>query len=476
MHLGSPHEDIEIAGLTADSRCVRPGYLFAAIPGTRLDGRRFIADALRAGAAAILAPPDISPESLERSVPVIHDPNPRRRLARMAALFYETQPSVIVAVTGTNGKTSVASFVRQIWTGLGIRAASLGTLGLVAPDFNRPGNLTTPDPVDLHRVLAELAHADTDHLAIEASSHGLAQNRLDGVVVEAAAFTNLTRDHLDYHGSMAAYREAKLRLFSELVRDGGAAVVNAEIAEFPAIAEIASERGLRLLSYGFEKGDIRCRRAEPDPAGWTLDIILPNGDAQVRFPLPGRFQIANALAALGLVIACGADGAAATARLAGLQSVPGRLECVARLPSGGLVLVDYAHTPDALATVLAAVRPHAAGRLMVVFGCGGERDPGKRPEMGAVAAQLADSVIVTDDNPRGEDPATIRRAILAACPGAVEIPDRRDAIGVAVSELGEGDVLIIAGKGHETGQIVGDRILPFEDAAVVREFVHGGAS
>ena len=474
MKLETDQHDVDIAGLTADSRLIRPGYLFAAIPGTRLDGRDFIADAVAAGAAAVLAPRNVTPDALAPGVSLLRTDNPRRALARMASAFYGRQPETVAAVTGTNGKTSVADFTRQIWTKLGHRSASLGTLGLSGPGIAERGNLTTPDPVELHGKLAELADQGVDHLAVEASSHGLEQFRLDGIRIAAAAFTNLTRDHLDYHGSMEDYRAAKLRLFQELLPEGGAAVLNAESPEFIALQKIAESHGLRVLSYGIAKGDLHCGHATAQAEGWDLEIDAMGETFALTFPLPGAFQVDNALAALGLAIACGAVPKDAAPLLAELEGVNGRLETVARLPSGARVLVDYAHTPDALENVLKAVRPHTSGRLIVVFGCGGDGDAGKRPEMGAIAARLADSAIVTDDNPRTEDPAAIRSEILAACPGCTEVGDRRDAIGVAISKLRAGDVLVVAGKGHETGQIVGDQILPFEDAAVVREYIKGG--
>lgn len=467
--LGKVQPDVEITGLTADSRSVRPGFLFAALPGARLDGRRFIADAVSAGAAAVLAPPDVSREGV--AVPLILDANPRRRLAHMAAIFHRAQPETVAAVTGTNGKTSVAAFTHQLWTGLGFGAACLGTLGLIAPGERGGPSLTTPDPVALHRILAGLKQKRVDHLALEASSHGLAQHRLDGVRVRAAAFTNISRDHLDYHGTMAEYRAAKLRLFAELVEADGAAVINAESPEGTEVRRIARRRGLRVIRYGLERGDIRCRRAAPSAEGWDLDLDVLGERFSLHFPLPGAFQVTNALAALGLVVACGADIRRTAPLLAALEGVPGRMQRAARLASSAAVYVDYAHTPDALATVLEALRPHAAGRLVVLFGCGGDRDRGKRPEMGALAASLADRAIVTDDNPRSEDPAAIRREILAACPGADEIGDRRAAIEAAVADLAAGDLLVLAGKGHETGQVVGDRVLPFDDATAACEAV-----
>ncbi len=462
-------DDVKITGLTADSRKVRPGFLFAAIPGTKLDGRDYIDEAVRAGAAAVLAPPDVTQDRVTPGVSLITADNPRHSLARMAAAFYGKKPETIVAVTGTNGKTSVANFTRQIWTETGRKAASLGTLGLIGPGHGEGSNFTTPDAVALNCILHKLAQEGVQDVALEASSHGLCQFRLDGVPIQAAAFTNLTRDHLDYHGSMSEYRRAKMRLFRELLLPGGAIVVNAETPEYPALLELSREQGHELFSYGFAKGDIKCRAMEATEDGWSLILNILGTEHSVKFPLMGSFQVANALAALGLVIACGGEYAKVTAALEVLNGVPGRMETAARLPSGARIIVDYAHTPNALEAVLTAVRPHVANRLMLVFGCGGDRDRGKRPEMGLIAAQLADGVVVTDDNPRHENPDAIRKEISAACPGCVEVAGRYDAIRVAMSQLVEGDILVVAGKGHETGQILGNETIPFSDVEVVRD-------
>jgi UDP-N-acetylmuramoyl-L-alanyl-D-glutamate--2,6-diaminopimelate ligase len=459
-------QQVEITGLTADSRDVRPGMLFAALPGNRVDGRAFIDDALARGAAAVLADRSLAGRAL--GVPLILDENPRRRLALLAARWFERQPACVVAVTGTNGKTSVAGFTRQIWTALGFQAGSLGTLGLEAPGVQRPGNLTTPDPVRLHALLAEVAAAGIDHLALEASSHGLDQHRLDGVRLRAAAFTNLSRDHFDYHRSFAEYLAAKRRLFSELLPPEGVAVLNADQPEYASLADVCRDRGIGVLDFGRRADRLQLRAQVPDAEGQEIHVALDGREHRVRLGLVGGFQAANVLAALGLVVACGADPEAAIGTLAGLRGVRGRLERIAGHPAGAQVFVDYAHTPDALEQALAALRPHAAGRLIALFGCGGDRDRGKRAEMGRIAAARADRVFVTDDNPRSEEPAAIRRAILAACPGAVEIGDRRAAIRTAVAELTAGDVLLVAGKGHESGQTVGDQVLPFDDATEVR--------
>ena len=470
--------DLEIAGLTADSRSVRPGFLFAALPGTCMHGGGFAAQAADAGAVAILtdsaAALRLSPQQRDRIALVI-DANPARRLALLAARFCGRQPRIITAVTGTNGKTSVVHFTREIWTALGHPAASLGTLGLVTAAAHRPGALTTPDPVALHRDLAELTRQGIEHVAIEASSHGLHQFRLDGVTVAAAAYTNLTRDHLDYHRDMAHYRAAKERLFTAFLAAGGTAVLNSDSGEFERLTVLCREGGHSVLAYGTDPGaDLRLIAREPRAGGQILVLEIRGQRHELVLPLAGEFQAMNTLAALGLVIATGGPAAAATAALADLPAVAGRMQFVAEGPQGGAILVDYAHTPDALATVLAALRPHAHGRLVVLFGCGGDRDPGKRPLMGEVATRLADRVYVTDDNPRTEPAGAIRRAVLAAAPNAIEIGNRREAIATAIGELARGDLLVIAGKGHEAGQIIGTTTYPFDDAAVAREFARGG--
>jgi UDP-N-acetylmuramoyl-L-alanyl-D-glutamate--2,6-diaminopimelate ligase len=468
-------KDPEIVGLTADSRNVQPGFLFAALPGTKQDGRSFAADAIARGAVAVLtdepAALALPPRERER-VCIVGDPNPHRRLALMAARFHGRQPSTIAAVTGTNGKTSVVHFTREIWTALGHPAASLGTLGLVTAAEHRPGALTTPDPVALHRDLAGLTKHGIDHVAIEASSHGLHQFRLDGLSVAAAAFTNLTRDHLDYHGDMANYRAAKDRLFTALLMPGGSAVLNRDSAEFARLEGFCRAGSHPVIAYGADPAaDLRLVAREPRADSQFLVLDVFGRRHELVLPLAGEFQAMNALAALGLVIATGSPATAATAALTGLTGVPGRLQFVAgHQGCGGSIIVDYAHTPDALATVLTALRPHARSRLAVLFGCGGDRDAGKRPLMGEVAARLADRVYVTDDNPRTEPSAEIRRAILEAAPDAVEIGDRRAAIATAIAELAAGDLLVIAGKGHETGQIIGTETYPFDDAAIAREF------
>ena len=468
---------LELAGITADSRRVAPGFLFVALTGAHADGRAFIAEAVARGAAAVLAAPGtVWPEGVPTR-PLIADPAARRDLALLAARFAGPQPGTIAAVTGTNGKTSTVAFLRQIWAASGYRAASLGTLGVevgAATPATTPASLTTPDPVALAETLAALARDGIDHAAMEASSHGLDQCRLDGVRLAAAGFTNLTRDHLDYHGSLEAYRAAKLRLFDTLLPPGAPAIATAELDPdtLTALRAIAVARRLDLRTVG-EAGDtLRLIAAHPRPDGQDLIVARPDGVRRtIAFPLPGRFQADNALIAAALAEALGDTDA--LARLPALTGVRGRMELAARTAGAG-AYVDYAHTPDALARLLAALRPHTAGRLVLVFGAGGDRDRGKRPLMGAEAARGADLVFVTDDNPRTEDPAAIRAAILAACPGAIEIGDREAAIASGLNALRPGDVLVVAGKGHEPGQIVGDVTIPFDDAAVIRRLAGGG--
>jgi UDP-N-acetylmuramoyl-L-alanyl-D-glutamate--2,6-diaminopimelate ligase len=462
--------DIAIAGLTADSRAVAAGMVFAALPGARADGRAFIAEAVARGAAAVLAPAGTAWPDGVPARPLITSDDPRRALALMAAAFHGAQPRSVVAITGTNGKTSTADFLRQIWIAGGERAASLGTLGLVAEGFPPGPTLTTPDPVALHATLAALARAGFGAAAIEASSHGLEQRRLDGVVLAAAGFSNLTRDHLDYHGDMAAYRAAKLRLFDTLLPDGApaAACTGMEADTLAALREIARARRLRLLTVGEEGEAIRLHAARPLPDGLALAFTTFGERREIHLPLPGRFQADNALLAAALAIGAGAPAGRVLAALPGLVGVRGRMERAAVLANGATVYVDFAHTPDALERLLAALRPHTAGRLHVLFGAGGDRDPGKRPLMGAAAAAAADMVWVTDDNPRSEDAAAIRAAVLAGAPGAIDAGGREAAIAAALSDLRAGDVLAVAGKGHESGQEIAGVTHPFDDVAVVR--------
>ena len=459
--------EVEIAGLAADSRQVHPGYLFAAFAGSKASGADFITDAIRNGAVAVLAPPGAA--VVDESVYVLPDDNPRRRFALLAARFFDGQPETTVAVTGTNGKSSVADFTRQLWTQLRLSAASLGTLGLTAPGVAFEPGLTTPDTVTLHAQLKELADKGITHLAMEASSHGLSQYRLDGVRLKAAAFTNLTHEHLDYHGSEDAYFYAKLRLFGELLSPGSTAVLNADSNRFAEIENVCWARGIQVLSVGRKGTHIRLTSVAPSEAGQTLTVECGGHRYWIDFPLAGEFQAMNALLAAGLVIASGEEAARVLPLLEHMRGVPGRLELAGQTADGAGVYIDFAHTPDALETVLTALRPHVSGQLSVVFGCGGNRDAKKRPVMGEIASRLADRVIITDDNPRHEDAASIRAEILARAPGALEIGDRREAIRTAVAQLSPGDILVIAGKGHEKGQIVGDSVVPFSDMSEARQ-------
>ena len=454
---------LAISGLAADSRAVKPGFLFVAVPGTKQDGAAFIPQALAAGAVAVMAESASAPPA---GVALVQVSNVRRALALAAAKFFPRQPATIAAVTGTSGKTSVAAFTRQIWAALGHKAASIGTIGLVTPDAAIYGSLTTPDPVELHRTLDRIADAGITHLAIEASSHGLDQHRLDGVRVAIASFTNLSRDHLDYHPTLEAYLAAKLLLFERIVQPGGAAVIAADSAEAATVVAAARRRGLDVMTVGRTGEGIRLLDAAIDGFAQTLRLAHAGRTHTVRLPLVGGFQVENALVAAGQAIASGGEPAAVFGALERLEGAKGRLELVGRR-NGAPIFVDYAHKPDALAKAIEALRPYVKRRLVVVFGAGGDRDHGKRPLMGAIAAEKADRVIVTDDNPRGEEPAKIRAAILAAAPGAIEIGDRGEAIRRAVGELATGDVLLIAGKGHETGQIVGKQTLQFSDHAAV---------
>ncbi|HXW28658.1 MAG TPA: UDP-N-acetylmuramoyl-L-alanyl-D-glutamate--2,6-diaminopimelate ligase [Xanthobacteraceae bacterium] len=464
--------DVAIGGLAADSRAVTPGDLFVALRGTKADGLHFVADAVRSGAVAVMGE-EVPDPPLPAGVPFIAVDDARRALAHAAARFFPRQPDMIAAVTGTSGKTSVVAFVRQIWSQLGRPAASIGTLGLISPHGEVAGSLTTPDPIRLHRTLSELVGDGVSHLALEASSHGLDQRRLDGVRVRIGAFTNLTRDHLDYHPSLQAYLSAKLRLFETLIAADGGAVIDADTPHSDAFVRAAQARRLSLLTVGRAGADLRLLEARIDGLGQRLRLDHCGQNVTLRLPLVGHFQVENALLAAGIAIASGEDPRAVFAALEQLKGAKGRLELVGR-KNDATIFVDYAHKPDALAKALDALRAFASGRLVVVFGAGGDRDTGKRPIMGAIAAEKADRVIVTDDNPRSEDPAAIRAAILAAAPGAREIGDRGAAIAAAMAELEPGDALLIAGKGHESGQIVGDRVRPFTDHEAVAAALRNG--
>ncbi|RZM99233.1 UDP-N-acetylmuramoyl-L-alanyl-D-glutamate--2,6-diaminopimelate ligase [Bradyrhizobium genosp. SA-3] len=457
---------LDVSGLALDSRLVGPGDLFFALAGSKTDGARFIDAAVAAGAVAVVG--DHAPDGSR--VPFITVANPRRALALAAARFFPAQPATIAAVTGTSGKTSVAAFTRQIWERLGHASASIGTIGLVSPKRTVYGSLTTPDPIALHRQINEIARDGVTHLAFEASSHGLDQYRLDGVRVCAAGFTNLSRDHMDYHPTVAHYLAAKLRLFRELVAPDGAAVISADHDCSADVIDAAKARGLRVMAVGRNGGGagegIRLAGAEVEGFAQALALEHRGKRYAVRLPLVGEFQIENALVSAGLAIGTGSDAANVFASLEHLEGAKGRLERVGE-HNGAPIFVDYAHKPDALAKALQALRPYARRKLIVVFGAGGDRDAGKRPIMGEIAAENADGVIITDDNPRSEKPEAIRAAILAAAKGAREIGDRTAAIRAAIEDLQEGDALLIAGKGHETGQIVGGEVLPFSDHEAV---------
>jgi UDP-N-acetylmuramoyl-L-alanyl-D-glutamate--2,6-diaminopimelate ligase len=453
----------DFTGLASDSREVRPGYLFAALPGTKANGAEFMSDAVARGAVAVLGRPDVAAAAQALGVRFIADDNPRLGLARRAARFFGAQPRTVAAITGTKGKSSIVAFVREIWTALGKPAASLGTVGVVTPRGEIPLRHTTPDPIEVHRLLAQLKKEGIDHLALEASSHGLDQFRLDGVEIAACGFTNITRDHMDYHADFEHYLRAKLRLFSEVVRDRGIAVVNADAAHADRFVAAARARHLTVMTVG-EQGDaIRLLSREGGIDGQGLKVRHAGQEYVISLPLAGSFQASNALVAAGLVIGLGDSAARVFAALEHLRGAPGRLEKVAYAASGAPIYVDYAHTPDSLEQVLQAVRPHVTGKLHVIFGCGGDRDKGKRPLMGKAAADNADIVVVTDDNPRTEDAAVIRSEALAGAPRAREIGDRATAIRDGIAALKPGDMLIIAGKGHETGQIIGTEVRPFSD-------------
>lgn len=455
----------QVSGFAIDHRKVAPGTVFGAFRGSRFNGEDFIPAAIAAGASAIVTRPGVP---VEGAIAIYAD-EPRRRFALLAGAFFAPFPATTVAVTGTNGKTSTVELTRQLWRMAGHHAASIGTLGVTTAGESVTTGLTTPDVVTFLSNMAGLAREGVTHAAFEASSHGLDQYRTEGLPVRAAGFTNLSRDHLDYHGDMAAYLTAKLRLFSEVVDADGTAVVWQDDEASDRVIDLARARGLKLIGVGARGATLKLVERTAGRLGQTLTVSYDGREHQVALPLIGAYQAANALMAAGLVIATGGDGAQTIGNLARLQGVRGRLEraCISR--TGAPVYVDYAHTPDALAAAISALKPHAVGRLILVFGAGGDRDAGKRPEMGLIAEAMADRVIVTDDNPRSEDPAVIRAAILAKAPEATEIADRRTAIAAAIAEAGAEDIVLIAGKGHETGQCVGDLMLPFDDVEVARE-------
>lgn len=454
-----------ITGIAVDSREVKDGFLFAAMPGARVHGAEFIQYAVRMGAVAVLTDAEgaaLASDHLDGIAVVIADV-PREALSRAAALWFGGQPETMVAVTGTNGKTSVSTFVRQIWIEMDLPAVNLGTTG-VEGAWAAPLAHTTPEPITLHRTLAAAKAAGITHAAMEASSHGLDQRRLDGVLLKAAGFTNFTQDHLDYHHTFEAYFDAKAGLFARVLPEDGVAVINLDDPRGIDMAAIATARGQGVLSVGRDGGDLHLSAQRFDATGQDVRFTYLNKSYTARLPLIGGFQADNVMLAAGLVIACGAEPARVFETLPHLGTVRGRMQLAATRANGAAVFVDFAHTPDAVATALAAMRPHVMGKLIAIVGAGGDRDAGKRPLMGQAAAQNADVVFVTDDNPRSEDPATIRAAVMAGCPDATEVGDRAEAILRAVDALEPGDALLIAGKGHESGQIVGEDILPFDDA------------
>ncbi|MEM1237668.1 MAG: UDP-N-acetylmuramoyl-L-alanyl-D-glutamate--2,6-diaminopimelate ligase [Pseudomonadota bacterium] len=478
---GQGGENPTVSGLAVDSREVKPGFLFAALPGSNVHGAEFAQYALRQGASVILTDAEgarIAADPLkEHPATLAVTEDPRGALSAAAALWFGAQPKTMVAVTGTNGKTSVSSFTRQLWSVLGKEAVNLGTTG-VEGAYEIPLAHTTPEPITLHRALAEVQRHGVTHGAMEASSHGLEQRRLDGVLLSAAGFTNFTQDHLDYHKTFEAYFAAKARLFNEVVSEEGTAVINIDDPRGADMVDIAKERGLKVLTVGhYESADLQLTAQRFDGTGQDIRVTFGGASFTARLNLIGGFQAENVLVAAGLVIATGASVRDTFAAMTHLKTVRGRMEHAATRANGAAVFVDYAHTPDAVATALKAIRPHVLGRLIVVLGAGGDRDPLKRPLMGQAAAENADVVFVTDDNPRSEDPEIIRRAVMEGCPEATEVGDRAEAILRAVDALGPGDTLLIAGKGHETGQIVGDAVLPFDDveqASIAVAALEGG--
>jgi len=463
--LAGIESDSEVTGFAIDHRKVAPGTIFGAFRGTRFNGEDFIPDAVSAGAVAVVARPEVR---VDGSIHLSAE-EPRRAFAQFAARFFKPFPKTVVAVTGTNGKTSTVELTRQLWRMSGHHAASIGTLGVTTADDQVTTGLTTPDIVTFLANMAGLAREGVTHAAFEASSHGLAQYRTEGLPVRAAAFTNFSRDHLDYHRTMESYFQAKLRLFSEVVDGDGAAVVWADDPRSGEVIDLCRQRGLRTLTIGAQGKDLRLVSRTPTQLGQRLVIESEGKTRSVTLPLIGAYQAANCLTAAGLVIATGGKVDETFANLARVQPVRGRLERAVITRAGATVYVDYAHTPDALRSAIEALKPHGKGRLITVFGAGGDRDAGKRPEMGEVAALMSDLVIVTDDNPRSEDAASIRRDILAGAPRAREVAGRREAIAAAIVEGKGDDIILIAGKGHEQGQLVGDRVLPFDDVTVARE-------
>ena len=457
--------DSEVTGFAIDHRKVAPGSIFGAFKGAVFNGEDFVPQAVARGAVAVVA----RPEAAVERVPHLADPEPRRLFAELAAKFYAPYPKTVVAVTGTNGKTSTVEMTRQIWRMSGQRSASIGTLGVTTSDDQVKTGLTTPDIVTFLHNMAGLDRMGTTHVAYEASSHGLDQHRCEGVPLAAAAFTNFSRDHLDYHETMDAYFEAKMRLFEELLEPGRSAVIWTDDPKSEEVIDRCAARGHKVLTVGRSGETIRLVDQKPTPLGQSLLLEHEDRSLKLSLPLIGAYQASNVLVAAGLAIATGLSFDHAFSAMQRVAPVRGRLERAVISRTGVPVYIDYAHTPDALEAAIAALKPHVEGRLITVFGAGGDRDQGKRPEMGAVAVRMSDVVIVTDDNPRGEDAAAIRSAIMAGAPGATEVPDRREAIAEAIRIAQAGDIVLVAGKGHETGQIIGDRVLPFDDALVARE-------
>lgn len=467
-------ETLPINGITSDSRQARKGYLFAALPGSKSNGSEFIDDAILHGSEYILAPSDYAlPDTYKDKVTVILSKNTRQDFAKIAARFYKLQPKNIVAITGTSGKTSTASFVQQLWHLVGFEnCASLGTLGIRGPKMRIAGKLTTPDTQSLHAALADLSAAGIDYLAMEASSHGLDQYRLDGVNVQVAAFTNLSHDHLDYHPDMQSYFDAKSRLFSDILQQNGLAVLNADDEYFDQLKEICLKKEHSVFSFGYAGEDLKILNRVAKPTGQELKFIVKDKEYNITLPLVGDFQVMNALCAFALVMPYVEDLEKLVQSLSQLRGVPGRLQLIEGYAKGA-IYIDYAHKPAALETILKTLREHTSNNLVCVFGCGGNRDKGKRAMMGEIANRLADKIIVTDDNPRYEDAQAIRKEIMEAAPNAIEIADRQKAIENAVSNLNKGDVLVIAGKGHEEGQIIGEKVHPFNDAQIVQDIIKG---
>ncbi len=455
--------DAEVTGLTCDSREVKPGYVFAALPGTVTDGRKFIEGALEKGASAVL-----STGELDLPVPYLASDEPRLNYAIMAAKLYAGQPKTLVAMTGTNGKSSTVEFLRQIWAYAGHQAACFGTLGVQAPNGYRPLTHTTPDAVALHKTLSELTHEGVTHAAMEASSHGLDQYRLDAVKVTASGFTNLTQDHFDYHTDAEDYFMAKARLFTELTPVGAPVVINTNDEYGQRLVKMCEERGQKVMQVGWSGQDIRIDEVMPRAASQMVTLVANGQRHKIELPLAGEFQVLNAISALGLALVTGVEMEPALKALENLHGVAGRMERAGQTKEGAPIFVDFAHTEDGLDKLLRSVRPHTMGKIIVAFGCGGDRDPDKRPKMGKVAAKLADEVIVTDDNPRTEEAGSIRKAVLAGCPEATEIGDRAAAIREGINRLGPQDCLVIAGKGHEQGQIIGTEVIPFSDVEQVK--------